>query len=133
MASESFGTVVLQHVVRSGDSARVLLQECARILSPDGALWLFGLNPLAPYRWRWRGSGLTASEPLTWRRQLRDAGLFPAPLSQGLGPRWRTLSDATVQDGPGLRAAYALRADKRSVPLTPLRNRALRLENASAA
>ena len=50
IASESFGSVVLQHVVRSRASSQLLLEECARILSPGGVLWLFGLNPLAPYR-----------------------------------------------------------------------------------
>jgi SAM-dependent methyltransferase len=133
IASESFGSVVLQHVVPAGAASRPLLEECARILSPGGALWLLGLNPLAPYRWHWRASGLGASEPLTWRRRLRAAGLTPTPVSRGVGPRWRPAADANTQDGPGLRAAYALRADKRTIPLTPVRGRALRLENVSPA
>ena len=32
-----------------------------------------------------------------------------------------------------MRAAYALRAEKRTIPMTPLRGRALRLENVSPA
>jgi len=133
IASESFGTVVLQHVIRPGAASELLLDECARILSPSGVLWLFALNPLAPYRWRWRHSGVKASEPLTWRRRLRTAGLAPAPISQGIGPRWSVATDSGTQDGPGLRAAYALRADKRTIPLTPIRNRGLRLEGVSTA
>jgi len=133
IASESFGSVVLQHVVRTGAPSALLLEECARILSPGGVLWLFGLNPLAPYRWHWRASGLHASEPLTWRRRLRAAGLTPAPVSQGIGPRWRVAADTSSQDGPGMRAAYALRAEKRTIPMTPVRGRALRLENVSPA
>src|SRR5690606_15388077 len=76
LANESVATVVLQHVARR-DRASDLLQECARILVPGGRLWLFGLNAVSPYRWRWVGHGLSASEPLTWRRRLRAAGLVP--------------------------------------------------------
>lgn len=133
IASESFGTVVLQHVVRPGAPSQPLLEECARILSADGVLWLFALNPLAPYRWRWRQTGVSAAEPLTWRRRLRAAGLAPAPVSQGVGPRWSVAVDNGTQDGPGLRAAYALRADKRTIPLTPMRSRGLRLQGLPAA
>ena len=89
------------------------------------------LNPLAPYRWRWRGSGITTSEPLVWRRRLRAVGLVPDPVSQGLGPNWSVRVSAQPQQGPGLRAAYLLRAEKRSVPLTPVRRRALQLAPAA--
>jgi hypothetical protein len=134
LASESIGVVVLQHVVRSGAAGQALLDECARVLVPGGRLWLFGLNPLAPYRWRWRGAGLRASEPLTWRRRLRGIGLVPAPVSQGIGPSWRVCVSDHVQEGPGLRAAYALSAEKRTLPLTPLRRRAaMPLQGAPAA
>ncbi len=124
LASESIGVVVVQHVASTRPSGRALLAECARVLAPGGRLWLFALNPLAPYRWRWRGSGLGASEPLTWRRRLREAGLAPEPVSQGVGPGWRIGVDHAPQDGPGLRAAYAVRAEKRAWPLTPVRRSA---------
>lgn len=123
LASESIGVVVLQHVLRRDGTDAALLDECARVLVPGGRLGLFALNPLAPYRWRWRGQGLHAAEPLGWRRRLRTAGLEPEPLSQGLGPTWRESTDAGLQQGVGLRAAYLLRADKRVLPLTPVRRR----------
>lgn len=122
LASESIGTVVLQHVARAGQTG--LLEECARVLAPGGRLWLYALNPLAPYRWRWRGSGLRASEPLAWRRRLRAAGLAPEPVSRGIGPSWQVRVSAALQDGPGLRAAYVMRAERRVFPLTPVRPRA---------
>ena len=122
LANESVATIVLQHVARSRD-ASALLEECARVLVPGGWLWLFGLNALSPYRWRWAGNGLQASEPLPWRRRLRTAGLVPDPVSRGLGPRWRPACVADVQHGPGLRAAWLLRAEKRASLLTPVRNR----------
>lgn len=124
LPSDAFGAVVLQHVARpSGPLGPPLLEEAARLLVEGGRLWLFVLNPLAPYRWRWRGSGITASEPLAWRRRLRATGLSPDAVSQGLGPNWSVQVSPLPQQGPGLRAAYLLRAEKRAVPLTPVRTR----------
>lgn len=123
LANESVATVLVQHVPGIGPTA-ALLTECARVLVPGGRLWLFALNPLAPYRWRWQGTGLSATEPMLWRRRLRKAGLTPEPISQGVGPRWRIESSPELQHGPGLRAAYLLRAEKRRLPLTPVRQRA---------
>lgn len=136
LPSDAFGAVVLQHVARpSGVLGAPLVEEAARLLVNGGRLWLFVLNPLAPYRWRWRGSGIHASEPLAWRRRLRAVGLSPDAVSQGLGPNWSVQVSPLTQQGPGLRAAYLLRAEKRAVPLTPLRpRRMLRLaQGASAA
>lgn len=121
LASESIGVVVLQHVLARGPGGDALLEECARVLVPGGRLALFALNPLAPYRWRWRGAGLGASEPLASRRRLRRAGLVPDPVSQGVGPTWKVAVAPEVQQGAGLRAAYLLRAEKRRMPLTPAR------------
>lgn len=122
LASESVGTVILQHVATTGQPE--LIAECARVLALGGRLWLFALNPLAPYRWRWRGSGLRASEPLTWRRRLRAAGLAPEAVSRGIGPSWQVRVSDALQDGPSLRAAYVIRAERRAFPLTPIRQRA---------
>jgi SAM-dependent methyltransferase len=124
LANESVATVVIQHTARSGTRGTALIEECARVLVPGGRLWMYALNPLSPYRWRWKGSGLGASEPLPWRRRLREAGLQPDGVSQGLGPRWRVEVLPALQQGPGLRAAYLLGAEKRTIPLTPVRQRA---------
>lgn len=129
IASEAVGTVLLQHVGDVGPDPAALLAECARVLLPGGRLWLLALNPLAPYRWRWSGSGANACEPVTWRHRLRMAGLVPEAISQGLGPRWRIEPSAGLQHGAGLRAAFLLRAEKRVSPLTPIRARpSLRLQ-----
>jgi SAM-dependent methyltransferase len=128
LPSEAFCTVVLQHPSARPAQVERLLDESARILEPGGRLWLFALNPLAPYRWRWRGFGLRAPEPWTWRRRLRLAGLRPDPVSRGIGPCWRIEACGEARDGAGLRAAYVIRAEKRSLPLTPVRGRrAIRL------
>jgi SAM-dependent methyltransferase len=124
LANESVATVVVQHAACRGVDRDLLLQECARVLVPGGRLTLFCLNPLSPWRWRWAVRGPGASEPMPWRRRLRAAGLVPEPVSQGMGPRWGVVADATLQHGPGVRAAWLLRAEKRVTPLTPLRSRA---------
>jgi len=123
LPSEAFGAVVLQHVVGARGDGLGLLDEAARVLAPGGHLWLLVLNPLTPYRWRWRGAGIASAEPLTWRRRMREAGLAPDAVSNGVGPSWRAEAVAAVQNGPGLRAAYALRGQKRHLPLTPVRSR----------
>src|SRR5690606_4518867 len=121
---EAFGAVVLQDVAGLGGvRGAALLEEAARLLANGGRVSLFVLNPLAPYRWRWRGSGISTSEPLAWRRRLRAAGLAPDAVSQGLGPNWTVQVSSVPQQGPGLRAAYLLRAEKRAIPLTPVRLR----------
>ena len=120
--AESLGTVVLQHAM-DGAWDPALLAECRRLLAPGGRLWLFALNPLAPYRWSWRGTGLGGTEPVTWRRRLRRAGFLPEAVSLGIGPRWNAQVDDLLQSGAGIRAAYLLRAEKRALGLTPLRSR----------
>ena len=120
--AESLGTVVLQHVADGAWDA-ALLEECRRLLVPGGRLWLFALNPLAPYRWNWRGTGLGGTEPVIWRRRLHRAGFVPEAVSQGIGPRWSPQADDAPQSGAGIRAAYLLRAEKRAAGLTPIRSR----------
>lgn len=132
LASESLGTIILQHTPGSLDDNAQLLAECARALLPGGRLCVMALNPLSPYRLRWRGHGLHAAEPLSWRKRLREHGLSPEAVSLGIGPTWRQGAGNTPQQGAGLRAAYLICADKRRIPLTPIRQRAQRLAHAAA-
>lgn len=126
LASEAIATVILQHVVEDGPAWLELLEECARVLLPGGRLWVFALNPLSPYRRHWLGDGVQVVEPVTWRRRMRAHGLQPEAVSQGVGPRWRIAPVSDLRTGAGVRAAYLLRAEKRVVPLTPVRQRAVR-------
>lgn len=107
LASDSFSAVVLQHVPENG--GRALLAECARVLEPGGRLWLFTLNPVSPYRLRWRRTGLSVRGPGRWRRHLQAAGLACGEHPwQWLGPAWRGSGQA-----PDLmRAICLLRAEK---------------------
>lgn len=126
LASEAVGTVILQHVVEAYSDWPELLEECARVLIPGGRLWVFALNPLGLYRARWSGNGLRSCEPVTWRRRMRAHSLLPEPVSVGVGPRWRVQALPTPQTGAGSRAAYLLRAEKQVIPLTRIRQPALR-------
>lgn len=121
LASECCAVIIVQHALEMVAAPEALLEECARVLIPGGWLWLLALNPLAPYRWHWSGHGLRGREPVAWRRQLRAAGLLPEPVSQGLGPGWRTHADTRPRPGVGLRPAFLLGSEKRTLPLTPIR------------
>lgn len=124
IASESLGAIVLQHVLCEAHLDHVAwLEECHRLLVPGGRLALIALNPLSPYRLRWRGRGLRAFDPSTWRRALHEAGFSTEPSVQGIGPQWSTVPSPSPQSGPGLRAACILRAEKRAIPLNPIRAR----------
>jgi SAM-dependent methyltransferase len=124
IATESLGAVVLQHVasLRNAGSG-ALLAECARALVPGGRLHVLALNPLSPYRVRWQGRGLRADDTAHLRQLLRDVGLNPEQYAQGVGPQWSMRLSELPQAGTGLRAAYVQRAEKRTIPMTPIRPR----------
>ena len=132
LPSESFGSIVVQHVLDDGELAG-FFDEAVRVLQPGGHLWLFALNPYSPYRLRWRGVGLRARSPVEWRLRLRAAGLHVDEGSEAawLGPVWREA--ASLPALAGLRAVCVLGAEKRSVPLTPLRSMAWRRPSAAPA
>ncbi len=127
LASETFGAVLLQHVLDDAIDADALLGECARILAPGGTLWLAALNPWTPYRARWAGSGLRARDPGRWQAALRRAGFSADSISlQWLGPHWPIgHGDAGVGATDRLRAGLALTVSKRvwaAIPPARLRN-----------
>lgn len=126
LPSETFGSVVVQHGCEDG--SQDLLSECARILAPGGRLWLLTLNPMSPYRLRWRGTQLRVRDAGGWQERLRQAGLHPLQNDDlFLGPLWRTHAghDASTRlSGHRLRAVRVLEAEKRVVALispTPAR------------
>ena len=110
-------------VVRLDPRSGALLAECARALVPGGRLHVLALNPLSPYRLRWLRSGLRVADTARLRRLLADVGLAPMPQAQGLGPQWKVRVRSEPHDGPGFRAAYLQSAEKRTIPLTPVRPR----------
>lgn len=126
LASETFGAVLLQHVLDEGRDQAALLEECARVLAPGGTLWLATLNPWSPYRARWAGRGLHARGPGRWQRMLRRAGFAGGSIRlQWLGPHWHASpGEAGVAVMDRFRASIAITVSKRApamVPPTPLR------------
>lgn len=115
IASESLGTVLLQHLLDDGVAADVLLGECERVLAPGGTLWLATLNPWSPYRVRWLATGLRARSPGHWQAALRRAGFtLDSVRLQWLGPRWRPAhGEAGIGAADRLRAGIALTVGKR--------------------
>ncbi len=119
LPSESFGSVVVQHLCEGDPGA--LIEESVRVLAPGGRLLMFTLNPLSPYRFRWSGHAIGAREVGHWQERLRQLGLHLPPASeQYLGPVWRT----SPHGGPGLssnrlRAVCVLDAEKRAVAIIP--------------
>lgn len=118
--SESLHAIVVQHAV-AGDIDR-FLDECARVLAPGGRLWLFALNPLSPYRLRWRRHLASPPRPEGWRRSIQRAGLHCPMPPRYLGPVWKPVTGGDGQAGRGpWRAVCLFEAEKRaSAPNGPI-------------
>lgn len=124
LASESLGAIVLQHLpFETQDERSRLLEECARLLVPGGRLAVFALNPLSPYRLRLRRGRPRVEDPAGWRRGMAEVGLAPEASAHGIGPQWSPMASPSLQSGPGVRAAFLQRAEKRAIPLSPIRQR----------
>ncbi|HLM52538.1 MAG TPA: hypothetical protein VK325_02845, partial [Pseudoxanthomonas sp.] len=97
-----------------------LLEECVRVLEPGGRVWLFGLNPLSPYRLRWSRSGLAPRAAGDWRQRLGGFGLRPCggELSY-LGPVWSDAGSAQGGALDSLRAVSLLQLEKRTAAVIP--------------
>lgn len=123
VAGETFGAVLVQHVLDAGEDVDLVLDECSRVLAPGGTLWLAALNPWTPYRLRWARSGLHARDPGRWQAALRRAGLAVDSVRlQWLGPHWQMdRGEAGVGATDRLRAGLALTVSKRAHALIPPR------------
>lgn len=71
LQSDSFGVIVLCHVVTRGDEPE--LAEASRLLHPAGRLFILGLNRTGLRYWKTRTStGLPGLRPLALRARLED-------------------------------------------------------------
>ncbi|MFT4248363.1 MAG: hypothetical protein QM581_10050 [Pseudomonas sp.] len=114
--SESLHAIVVQHSA-IGDIDR-FLGECARVLAPGGRLWLFALNPLSPYRLRWRRHLPSPPQPEGWRRSIQRAGLYCPLPPRYLGPAWNPADADEAQVGRApWRAVCLFEAEKRASAL----------------
>ena len=132
---ESVDLVYLLHAFEQSPQRQYLLLELERVLGPEGNLFIVGLNPWSPWRWRWSGSGLRVTSAARQRSLLDEAG-FEVVARQALGPLLPWL------DQPGMthvvrhrrdpfanwRAGYLIHARKRRRGVTPLRSRTVALQ-----
>ncbi|WP_407470746.1 hypothetical protein [Xanthomonas campestris] len=118
LPAESLQAIVVQHAVVNG--AAEFLAECERVLMPGGRLWLFTLNPLSPYRFRWARRGPVALRPDRWRLLAQRAGLQCVDKERYLGPIWGPGRGSTDPSRAPWRAVYLLEVEKRAAaPIGP--------------
>lgn len=111
--SESLQAIVVQHA--EAGAIAPFLDECARVLAPGGRLWLFALNPLSPYRLRWRRHIARAPRPEQWRRAILRAGLHCPLPPRYLGPVWGPAAEGEAVAGRApWRAVCLFEAEKRA-------------------
>lgn len=126
LPNESVGTLLLHHVTDCRVERSALLEDSYRVLVPGGQLFLFAMNPLSPMRRFWWRAGISASEPSSLRRALRTQGFHCDTSTMGYGPIWTADPDDRTSRGAGPRAAYMMHAEKRTIPLSPVRARPAR-------
>jgi SAM-dependent methyltransferase len=124
LAGGAVSRLDLRFVLESVPEPEALLQECARVLRPEGRLLVFGLNPFGAARLRWARHGVRARSRAAVAATLRDAGL-DVLTQRTLGPLWGPKGEeapagraSRVNMG---RVAWAILATRRLAGLTPVR------------
>jgi len=125
--SESLSLVYLLHTTDLPIDVPPFLAECARMLLPEGVLFLLAHSSTSLWRLRWRGCGLRARSEAALRRLLQEAGL-DVEYALGLGPAWPRLLTSSREPASRwvpypLRASVLLMARKRRPGMTPLISR----------
>jgi SAM-dependent methyltransferase len=138
LASGSVDAVLLPHTLDFCEEAHHVLREVERVLIPEGRVILFCFNPLSTWglmRWLprrsrrvpWCGGQLTPFRIGDWLRLLgfqletRDMLVFRPPMAKAFMSQLDWLESAGGRYWPVLGGVYAIRAVKRTAPLTPLR------------
>ena len=125
LTSSSVSLVYGLFVLESSGEPELLVQEIARVLTPEGTALLIGFNPWGPARWRWRLRGARAGAHGQVDRLAHDAGL-EVVRHQFLGPAWpretlRPDEPARNRGFDRLRVADLAVLRRREAALTPLR------------
>jgi SAM-dependent methyltransferase len=129
ISSGSLALVYAQFVLESSDKPRLLLEEMARCLRPEGMVLLLCLNPWSPSRARWCWKGALPMASANLERLAADAG-FEVVRHKPLGPIWLQASHRVEFDAAHrrwfgwLRAARLTVLRRRESTLTPLRKTA---------
>ena len=126
--SETMSLVYLLHTLDSAIDPHSLIAECARVLQPEGVMFVVSLSTTSLWRLRWSGRALRPLSEQATRRLLRDRGL-EVDYGVGLGPIWPYMAEAMSrhEHQPAsrwvpdpLRASLLLMARKRRAGMTPI-------------
>ena len=129
--NDSLCLLYVQHALDVALDPEALLSECARVLRPEGVMFVSALSLASPWRLRWGGSGVRPIAQTLLQRRLKLEGLT-VESAVGLGPVWPMLNDRTGDDTHAqpshwvpdpLRATMTLVARKRRHTMTPLPQR----------
>lgn len=106
-ADESLSAMVLQHVVEGASWSDALLAESARVLAPEGRLYILRFDRFSPWFWRHgrravrRGGGTQVTRPIDLRRAHgHGLSLEYRHSLGGRGFRAETASSPTVRHQP---------------------------------
>ena len=128
IATESIDTVIRPHVLEFVSDRHQVLREVARVLKPQGRLFVLGLNPWSPRRLMrfsrhpsfWKSPLILAHHLLDWLSILNfDADLEVAFSSLG-GKEIRNPETAFEEIKASLSLGYAIKAIKRDYRLIPI-------------
>jgi SAM-dependent methyltransferase len=126
--SETIALAYLLHSLECADDPHALVRECARVLQPEGVMFVVLLSTTSLWRVRWARKSLRPMSERKTRQLLHDAGL-EVDYGIGLGPVWPRQISARSADNyaPGsrwvpdpLRACLLLVARKRRAGMMPL-------------
>lgn len=111
--------------------------ECARVLEPEGMLFVLGLNPWSASRLRWMFGGLRAWSPGALRALLTGLGLEFVGCRY-LGGHWSHEAagldiGGKRRSGSPLHGGYLLQARRRVTGITPLRAKPAKLRIGAGA
>lgn len=124
--SDTLSLAYLLHAVDMSAEPASLLAECARVLRPEGVLFVVGLSTTSPWRLRWAGRNVHPLGERAMRNLLHEEG-FAIEYSTGLGSVWPRLMDVQAKDDheppsqwipDPLRASLLLMARKRRAGMT---------------
>ena len=131
VATESIDTVILPHVLEFASNPHQVLHEVARILKPEGRLFLLGLNPWSPEDFlrhlprkqsRWRSRFVSSHRLLDWLNLLMFDAHFSAAFSLSSCCVFGRPTTLWARTRTELAFAYALKAIKRRpnrIPIEP--------------
>lgn len=138
IASDSVDVVLLPHTLEQVPSPHALLREVDRVLRPDGQLVILGFNSRGPWGLRHLLAG--GGYPGGTRRMLAEPKLRDwlelLSFDAGVAKRYAYTLPFAKMGGPGigrgswfaratpfLAGGYMLKAEKQTIPITPVRQR----------